>query len=83
MIWAYALDDLKPEQIKQGVQNLVHFNKNGFPPSAAEFRDLCLQSFKWETQAHKPWQPEKRLEDLTSKEKNHEAAAKFFREMDV
>jgi len=44
--WARALDLLSSEQIANGLRNLIASsdeNPNAFPPSALEFRHLCLQ----------------------------------------
>ena len=56
MIWAYAINELTLEQVQNGIKNLVHHGKE-FPPSAGQFKDLCIMSFEWETQAHKPIDP--------------------------
>lgn len=73
MGWVYALRDMTGDQLRQGVDNLVHREDSKWPPNAQEFADLCLTSFTWERAAHKIWSPENKLEDLTKREANQEA----------
>ena len=81
MGWVYALRDMTAEQLRKGVDNLVHRDNNKWPPNAQEFADLCQTSFTWERACHKVWQPERRLEDLTAKEVNREMGRKFFEDI--
>lgn len=64
--WVFAVDDLTYEQIGNGCRNLIHFEdaKGGkeFPPSAPQFRDLCLTNFDWERQCHKRPDPQLLIE---------------------
>jgi len=66
MIWAYAIDGLKPEQIAQGIKNLARRDSE-FPPSCGQFRDLCLMDLDWEHKQLK-YMPPAGIEDLTEKE---------------
>ena len=57
-VWAACLRGILPEQIKHGLNELA---KSGdpWPPSAPEFRALCLDAADdgaWERIAHKPHQ---------------------------
>jgi len=42
-IWAERLTGLSLDEVRQGVEKLADYAKrnNGWPPGAAEFRDLC------------------------------------------
>lgn len=72
-IWGHAINDMNHEQVANGIRNLVHFDNNGFPPSAGQFRDLCLTNFDWQERAHKlAFESPPVLEDLTAKEKRVE-----------
>jgi len=66
MIWAYAIEGLKPEQVAQGIRNLVR-RESDFPPSAGQFRDLCLMDMDWEHKQLK-YIPPTGIEDQTAKE---------------
>jgi len=68
LIWAHAIDDLKPEQVANGVKNLTR-REGAFPPSAGEFRDMCLTNYEWETRCHKILPTDNMIEDITGKEK--------------
>ena len=61
MGWVYALKDLSEEQLRQGVENLVHREDNKWPPNAQEFAELCRTSFTWETQCHRIYEPDRLL----------------------
>lgn len=61
MIWAYAIDGLKPEQIAQGIRNLV-YRDSEFPPSAGQFREMCQMDMDWEHKRLKYYQPDTLLE---------------------
>jgi len=65
MIWAYAIDGLKPEQIAQGIKNLARRDSE-FPPSCGQFRDLCLMDMDWEHKQLKYIAPTG-IEDQTAK----------------
>jgi hypothetical protein len=67
MIWAYAIEGLRPEQVAQGIRNLVS-REGDFPPSAGQFRDLCLMDMDWEHKQLKYIEPTG-IDDLTAKEK--------------
>lgn len=67
-IWAYAIDGLTNDQLRNGVHNLTR-DAREFPPSAAQFRDMCLMSYEWEHAALKhDFTGYAQLEDLTGKE---------------
>lgn len=66
-IWAYAIDGLTGDQVANGVRNLVH-HASEFPPSAGQFRDLCLTSYTWQTRCHKTIDTSHLIEDTTAKE---------------
>ena len=69
MIWAYAIEGLKPEQLINGVKNLTR-RDSAFPPSAGEFRDMCLTNYEWETRCHKILRTDNMIEDTTKKEQD-------------
>jgi len=46
-IWAYAIEGMTDNQVKQGIANLVSRDSD-FPPSAGQFRDLCMMDLEWE-----------------------------------
>jgi len=52
MIWAYAIDGLTETQVANGIKNLVHHSSE-FPPSAGQFKDLCLNNYEWESRAQR------------------------------
>lgn len=79
MIWAYAIDGLSPEQIANGVRNLVRDSRE-FPPNAGQFRDLCLTDFDWEHKQIKYFPPTG-IEDLTAKEKRHAEGLEAIRKL--
>jgi len=76
-VWIAHLADMTGAQLFNGLKNLPrHTSANGgkdFPPNMAQFRDLCLTNFEWETSAHRldntgtAW-----LEDMTAKERRIE-----------
>ena len=68
--WIHSLRNMSKDQLIKGMDNLIHRDDNHWPPNAEEFADLCRTSFTWETQAHKVFTPENKLEDLTAKEAN-------------
>jgi len=67
MIWAYAIEGMTPTQIANGVKNLVR-RESDFPPSAGQFRDLCLMDMDWEHKQLK-YIPPIGIEDQTAKAK--------------
>jgi hypothetical protein len=67
MIWAYAIEGMTPAQIANGVKNLVR-RESDFPPSAGQFRDLCLMDMDWEHKQLKYIAP-MGIEDQTAKAK--------------
>jgi hypothetical protein len=79
MIWAYAIEGLKPEQVAQGIKNLVR-REGDFPPSCGQFRDLCLMDMDWE---HKRlhYVPPAGIEDQTGKEKRRLAGMEEIRKL--
>jgi hypothetical protein len=78
MGWVYLLQDLSPEELRMGVDNLIHREDNHWPPNAQEFADLCKTSYSWQRQCHKVWSPDNKLENLTAKEANKKAGQEFF-----
>lgn len=68
--WIHSLRDMTADQLRQGIDNLVHREDNHWPPNAEEFADLCRTSFTWETKCHKVFTPENKLEDHAAKEEN-------------
>lgn len=73
-IWCATLGDLSGEQLLNGLRNLRHHHDsrggNDFPPNVAQFRDLCLTNFEWETRAHRQdFTGRAQIEDLTGKER--------------
>lgn len=79
MIWAFAIDRLKPEQIANGVRNLVR-REGDFPPSAGQFRDLCLMDMDWEHKRIKYIEPIG-IEDQTTKERRKAEGAEAIRKL--
>lgn len=73
LAWIHAVDGLTREQIGNGVRNLIHFeNEKGdksFPPSAGQFRDLCLYDPDWAHKRLKYIEPLVAIEDQTAKAK--------------
>ncbi|MEO1082415.1 MAG: hypothetical protein AAFY29_22865 [Pseudomonadota bacterium] len=47
MAWAYAVDGISAEIVGEGIRTMVR-SGDTFPPSAPEFRRLCLQIDTWE-----------------------------------
>ena len=81
--WWLGLRDLKPEQIKKGIESLRDSAKP-FPPSLPEFRGLCKGSGgveSWEAICHKPFQPDRALEDKGAQERARVAGEKALLEM--
>jgi hypothetical protein len=74
-VWCALLGDLTGEQLLNGLRNLVrHVDSRGqtsaFPPSAPQFRDLCLTNYAWETAAQRnDFTGCAQIEDLTGREK--------------
>lgn len=67
MIWAYAIDGLTGDQVANGVRNLIRRDSE-FPPSAGQFRELCLTDMEWEHRRLKYVEPIG-IEDATAKER--------------
>jgi len=67
--WIKGLADVTPIQFGTGLRALLE-RTDSWPPNLVEFRQLCLETDpnRWERQAHKIYQPERGLVDLTSKE---------------
>jgi hypothetical protein len=81
-IWAHAINDMDQKQVDNGIRNLVHFDNNGFPPNAAQFRDLCLTDFGWERRAHKPASEILGIESKSHlTDTNQEAGKDFFKDL--
>lgn len=75
MGWIYALRDLSPQQLRQGVDNLCKRDDNKWPPNAQGFRDLCLMDMDWEHKRLKYVQPDMLLERKRTAEENQQALA--------
>lgn len=75
MGWCYALQDMTADQLRNGIDNLVHREDSHWPPNAQEFADLCRNSFTWERQCHKAFTPVNKLEDLSAKEANQDVGS--------
>jgi len=69
--WIRGLEGLSNDQFGVGLRALLD-RADTWPPNLVEFRQLCTgyDAGGWERQAHKIHEPERRLEDKTSKEKN-------------
>ena len=81
--WWLGLRDLKPEQIKRGIESLRDSAKP-FPPSLPEFRGLCKGSGgveSWEAICHKPFVPDRALEDKGAQERARVAGEKALSEI--
>ena len=78
--WIRGLYGLSNEQFGAGLRALLD-RADTWPPNLVEFRQLCTDhdAGGWERQAHKIYEPERRLEDKTSKEAAQQAGAEFFR----
>lgn len=74
MIWAYAIDGLSPEQVAQGVRNLV-YRDSEFPPSAGQFREMCQMDMDWEHKRLKYYQANQLLERKRTAEENAQGLA--------
>ena len=77
--WIKGLADISNEQLGAGLQALIK-RQETWPPNLIEFRQLCLNEDpgQWERQAHKLYEPDRLLEDKTSKEAAHKAGESFF-----
>jgi len=82
--WIRGLDDITAEQLGSGLRALLH-RAEKWPPNLIEFRNLCknYDPGGWERQAHKIYEPERRLENKTSKEASQEAGAEFFKGLNI
>ena len=85
LTWAEMLKELSPEQFAHGFSRLKD-RDSAFPPNPGEFLALCRQgdggyAYSGEAACHKIYEPDRRLEDITAKEKSHEAGKKFFEDM--
>jgi len=64
--WEMLLKDITPEQIKQGLNELVE-RKDAWPPTGTEFRQLCLPKTispdGTNSDAYKLYEPAKRIID--------------------
>jgi len=69
--WIRALDGLSGEQFSVGLGALLR-KEDTWPPTLVEFRQLCLNADpgRWERRAHKIYEPDRKLEDITGKEKS-------------
>ena len=76
MIWAYAIEGLKPEQIAQGIRNLARRSEE-FPPNAGQFRDLCLMDMDWEHKRIKHFTPDRLLERQRTEEETKRGLSFF------
>lgn len=89
-VWASCLKGVLPEQIKHGL-NRCATECHEWPPSAPEFRSLCLDwsedsDIRWEhalqDRAESEWQQyRKALPNLTKKERAQAAGRKAIEEM--
>ena len=77
--WIRGLDGLTAANFGRALVACRDSGKT-FPPTLPEFRAnaLGIDETGWERQAHKIYEPERRLEDKTSKEAAHQAGADFF-----
>ncbi len=82
--WSIALSALKPEQIATGLERMRD-NGKPFPPTLPEFMGWCRGYEDGVTardkEAHKLWQPEKRIEDIGVKERNQTIGTATLAEM--
>jgi hypothetical protein len=79
MGWVHSLRDMTKFELEKGIDNLVHRDDNHWPPNAEEFASLCRNSYTWQTQCHKIFKPENKLENLTAKEKNNKIGQDTFK----
>lgn len=81
--WILGLTDLKPEQIKRGLEGLRDSTKP-FPPTLPEFRGLAKGAGgmeSWQAICHKPFEPDRALEDHGAKARAEEAGKQALSEM--
>jgi len=78
--WVRGLDGLTAANFGAGLIACRDSAKT-FPPTLPEFRGWSLGTDQgsWERQAHKIYDPERRLEDKTNKELNQQAGDSFFK----
>tara|TARA_R110000782_G_scaffold125930_1_gene217560 strand:+ start:1564 stop:1884 length:321 start_codon:yes stop_codon:yes gene_type:complete len=78
--WIRGLDGLTSEQFGVGLRALLD-RDDTWPPNLVEFRQLCTgyDAGGWERQAHRIYDPDRRLEDKTSKEAAQQAGEDFFK----
>lgn len=74
------MDGLTSEQFGVGLRALLD-RDDTWPPNLVEFRQLCTgyDAGGWERQAHRIYDPDRRLEDKTSKEAAQQAGEDFFK----
>lgn len=84
--WCRCLAGVDPGQIATGLNALLD-RSDPWPPTAIEFRNLCLGSgdgLDWERRGYRVVDPRSMIEDKTTKERNlaerRECFAKFRRE---
>lgn len=86
--WCQGLADLTPQQFAVGLRALLD-RESAWPPNLVEFRQLCTgrDESAWERQCHKPFRPDRALEDKTGWEKrraaNIDALAKLREETGI
>jgi hypothetical protein len=80
MGWVHELQDITPEQVKQGVENLSAREDTKWPPNAVEFKALCLSG--WEHKRYKPAAEVLGIESKTHLSDGAQEAGKaFFEDM--
>lgn len=83
--WLRGLAGVRNDQYAKGLQRCLD-RGDTFPPTLPEFRAMCLGTdggFKYsgQTQCHKIYRPERRLEDLSAREAAQEAGARELANM--
>ena len=80
--WIRGLDGLSNKQFGSGLRALLTRDET-WPPNLVEFRQLCTgqDPGAWERQAHRIYEPERRLVDLTAKEAARAAGEETLAEL--
>lgn len=80
--WCGVLASLTGDQVKHGLNALLN-STDPWPPTAIQFRQLCTgdDGLSWERQSHRIYEPDRRLEDLSAKERARVAADNALSDM--